>query len=1316
MARSSTERLSEQLRSEDGRLEALQAIGAIEPVSREAAEALTDDIADALECETNAYTILQLLEQLRRFSAQHPATTAPAMEAVTRLVGEALKGLQGDDPAQNRRISKGTTILESIVEASDPERTVLEMDYEDIEPFIEHGNPEHRTLGYRLLGRTATREAIRILLQDFSHEIDRVTRAAEEGLAEARELAELSLADGGPVRRLDAIGAFAELYAEGEVEPSAAQLETIQRGIFELSGSAAGEDHQSLLTTVQTLCKCDTNLAGEIVAQAMETLRTNPGRLREMWELLGAAAEGRPPAVLDRADTLAKELTDVDPGALGPALDTIRIAAEGVSSVPASLARQVLGLSDHGDDDIALRAVEAVGAMGFYPVPERIEELAAGGGSRLAMQAADARDRLRNEVDRTPQFVRTLGRGGRTVGMFAGDAGDVHLKRRTEDGLWDDVDDGHLVEGIVGAVVERLERDENVPVVYPHHDPRELVLLAIAVTLGSPEQDRQVGVYSPGSRSHWGNKGEIRSLLREYGLSETADTVIRATPVPDVVTEAYVGGDGVTDNSDGEGPGRIVLSKRIAELTEVPDLDITVVNSISKAGIDLREELAGLEEAHPETTIVSAYSYYTENETKGRPRYGPPLGLESVLTVPGADVIDSVLDSAPDAAQGELRRHRGLQDGMAGPEDGHWHLADEDLRSFGRPATVRIDHVDPGEIEELLDAIFEQSASLFEVEDAGAGGLIFSRQMFFERLPIPPEDFDDWVRARYAEGDRFVPPLIRERIGDVERKAGVVENLQAVQPLNKAEALLDRLRDELDRRNPLFERLKEHIDEAKEQGSRLAIFRAGVKQARMLEDVLVDRGLVTQEELESGAISVVSATDARRMDPHDTLLIFGNLHPENAAFYVHPRVERTVVVTYNRLWVGSIGRHADEFVELLNATVGDQGFEPYPEPELVGDTETETEKEVEEERPIDTSAAVSAEDGPPSEKSRAQIIADAMESASIAGYGEEAARYDRDVRYYLLETDDGERYIRTTDDRILRERSTADGTELHWTGPESLTEGDTVVAIPAEVREELWRSHLDSVYDDDGANAGAALENLQRWFDAIGQIWQAEQEALGGIGTVSEGAVYNHLHERLDEIDGFARTRGTVRTWFESIREADRPMDLVLNPALVIGPRFHKDIEAVGRAFGYEDLVSDAQTIERAMEGLRTMNRQEGHRYRESIREEVAAAGQTRAAEAATYHTLTEIREADSPSDLETESGASGAKSGLAEDEQIERVQDLIELAPTKNSELMDAWGFESGSNLYDFMTTELDGYFERNNNGLIVPTDAARALVQNDA
>jgi hypothetical protein len=51
-------------------------------------------------------------------------------------------------------------------------------------------------------------------------------------------------------------------------------------------------------------------------------------------------------------------------------------------------------------------------------------------------------------------------------------------------------------------------------------------------------------------------------------------------------------------------------------------------------------------------------------------------------------------------------------------------------------------------------------------------------------------------------------------------------------------------------------------------------------------------------------------------------------------------------------------------------------------------------------------------------------------------------------------------------------------------------------------------------------------------------------------------------------------------------------------------------------------------------------------------------------------------------------------------------------MAPTKNAELCSRWGYDSGSELYSYLSNTITEYFERNENGLIVLNDAGEKLV----
>ncbi|WP_458184933.1 DUF5797 family protein [Haladaptatus sp. NG-WS-4] len=63
-------------------------------------------------------------------------------------------------------------------------------------------------------------------------------------------------------------------------------------------------------------------------------------------------------------------------------------------------------------------------------------------------------------------------------------------------------------------------------------------------------------------------------------------------------------------------------------------------------------------------------------------------------------------------------------------------------------------------------------------------------------------------------------------------------------------------------------------------------------------------------------------------------------------------------------------------------------------------------------------------------------------------------------------------------------------------------------------------------------------------------------------------------------------------------------------------------------------------------------------------------------------------------------------------EEARERLADLVELQPTKNSELQERWGLESGSEVHQYLENELKEYYYRDENSYICATTEANDLV----
>ncbi|KAB1188558.1 MULTISPECIES: DUF5797 family protein [Haloferax] len=63
-------------------------------------------------------------------------------------------------------------------------------------------------------------------------------------------------------------------------------------------------------------------------------------------------------------------------------------------------------------------------------------------------------------------------------------------------------------------------------------------------------------------------------------------------------------------------------------------------------------------------------------------------------------------------------------------------------------------------------------------------------------------------------------------------------------------------------------------------------------------------------------------------------------------------------------------------------------------------------------------------------------------------------------------------------------------------------------------------------------------------------------------------------------------------------------------------------------------------------------------------------------------------------------------------DEAKERLADIVRLQPTKNKELQNRWELDSGSEVHQYLESELKDYYYRDDNSLIRATGEAAELV----
>ena len=90
----------------------------------------------------------------------------------------------------------------------------------------------------------------------------------------------------------------------------------------------------------------------------------------------------------------------------------------------------------------------------------------------------------------------------------------------------------------------------------------------------------------------------------------------------------------------------------------------------------------------------------------------------------------------------------------------------------------------------------------------------------------------------------------------------------------------------------------------------------------------------------------------------------------------------------------------------------------------------------------------------------------------------------------------------------------------------------------------------------------------------------------------------------------------------------------------------------------------------------------------------------------------TEPESTDGGSTSPSENGGSSFDVPL-EPRELDRLQDIVALAPTSNGELADQWDYESGSGVYRYLSSELDEYYTRDAEKYIVPTESGQEIVE---
>jgi len=898
---------------------------------------------------------------------------------------------------------------------------------------------------------------------------------------------------------------------------------------------------------------------------------------------------------------------------VGDALE--RAPASVVEDAPSSLDMAV-ALLNHEDEEVVVHGCRLVAHLEPYPAPPELEDLvddAHGVVGRRAEWALeyidDTRRNLETSLFEAPDNLKPDIRHLANQGV---------MKYRSSN-AWDDLRLGPLEADILNSIAAYYNRDRSAIITHPAHDPRITLLYAIALLSEGvvDGESSKVGIASPvyGYKDRWGTFGDIEDEYQHYGISEHDGETVRAVTFDDLFGTAKVKEGRISTDRRGDRAGTLVLTKSVDNLSQVADeLTAAVVQAVERFKVSPRELTDRINESFGDTPVFPIYSATTKQDIGGVPDITPPPNLEDAgIDVASTEVslekigekltnITSVRSAARSIASEDSSGSSGrLNPPIRGTLEaaGYTWTTEITIRAVGSECLRE-------SIDEALDIGFDL--------DTG-GSKILNTAFRFERLPVCASDYDAWVEEKEVINPRSQTDTFSDQLDDIENSTGrdhIGSNTTiAVRDSVRA---LDKVNDEVQDSNPLFERLLSRLEETADDAEQLGI----VVARQSFGDVLAE---VLGEELDASIgedVVILTPEDVSSVLTLDRLFVVGPQRPAHAAVYFPSCTSQVEVLTIGTFWENYIEKHAsryrDELIEglavdsevlgQLSITTEDEttaAEEPEQRPAPSASGAPEASEGAGEPAPGDTEAPGAATGG--GDGSGGTWLPDSLteafeRAAKVEGeHGSGEGSYESRPTYEI-ETESGDTVQLGRGEAIYRIKDRLGGGQSYsWTAPSDVEPGDEILIIDPgffKPRRDKW---LQQQYEQRFDDPESVFQGLYDWWTAMNEILH-QLDDKGG----SDGSVLQSFY-RAVKYEGVEKHKQTVRLWIKAIEESDAPIELATISDGTKGPDIASDIEAIGRAFDRSELEDDAQMIEDALDRVRKFNAIGGRQYREVIEE-----------------------------------------------------------------------------------------------------------------
>ena len=955
--------------------------------------------------------------------------------------------------------------------------------------------------------------------------------------------------------------------------------------------------------------------------------------VKHVVEISPEVIAGRCATILEYVGDEPLDITLLD--SVGEALDHAPPTV--VDDEPAAL-ELAIDFLDHEDDNVVVYACRVVAHLEPYPAPSKLRELENEASGRIEQLAAwaleyieEANRHLETDLFDTPDSLKPAVKGLAKQGV---------LKYRPSN-AWEDLRLGPLEADILDSVATYYNRKQSALVTHPSHDPRITLFYAIALLCeGAMEgEPPKVGIASPvyGYKDRWGTFGDIEGEYKHYGISEQEGTTIRAVTFGDLFGTAKVKDGRISRDHHGDRAGTLVLTKSVDNLSQVADeLTAVVVQAVERFKIPVQELTSRINEDFGDTPVFPIYSATTKQDTGGVPDIAPPSNLEDaeIEVVSTETSLRKIGEKLSDvAAVRSVARSIGSED-----DDGSIDRLHPPIRGaleaagYTWPNAITVRAVGSESLRESVDEALDIG---FDLDTCGSK--ILNTAFRFERLPVNASDYDAWVEEKEVVNPHSQTDTFYDQLDDIEDSTNR-DHISSSTTIAVREGVraLDKVNDEVQDSNPLFERLLSRLEETVDNTDQVGIVVARQSFADILGDVLAEQLDVSNDD-----VVILTPEAVSSVFTLDKLFVVGPQRPAHAAVYFPSCTSQVEVLTIGTFWESYIEKHAsryrDELVEGLAVdgevlgqlsikTVDETSAAEEPEPRstptalgVPGPSEDADEPATDEtEAP---SAATGGGGGGawlPDSLTEAFERAAEVESEHGSGEGSYGSRPT-----YEIETESGETVQLGRGEAVYRiDDHPGGGSSYTWTPPSDVGPGDEILVIDPwffKPRRDEW---LQRQYEQRFDDPEAVFRGLYDWWTAMNEILYHLDTEMGSSGSVLQSFYRAVKHE------GVEKHKQTVRLWIKAIEESDAPIELATISEGTKGPSQAEDIEAIGRAFDNSKLKEDAQAIEDALDRIRRFNMIGGRQYREIIEERLEQ-GHPEFLEAATAYAVGEVRELD---------------------------------------------------------------------------------------